>query len=366
MDQGVQIMGPMPPTTGGDAATAEVGTDFFDYELPAHLIAQEPCAERDQARLLVLDRGRRTLAHRVFHDLTELLCPTDLLILNDTKVLPARLIGRRERTGGKWEGLFLRQLADGSWEFLCQTRGRLAPGETLLVEPGGLQLCLLGRSAEGHWLAQPSQTGPILDLLQANGQVPLPPYIRKGRANPPDRSRYQTVFARQPGAVAAPTAGLHFTPRLFERLQRRDIAWAFVTLHVGLGTFQPLRMANFTQHRLHREWGQLPLDTVQAIARCRQQGGRVVAVGTTSVRVLETAAAAGSVQPWSGETDLFIHPPYRFQVVDALVTNFHLPRTSLLLLVSAFADAAFIRQAYETAIAQEYRFYSYGDAMLIL
>ncbi len=354
------------PTAGSGSATAGVCTDFFDYELPVRLIAQEPRAERDEARLLVLKRAGAPVAHHVFHELPELLSPADLIILNDTRVIPARLIGHRARTGGKWEGLFLRQLPEGLWELLCQTRGRLTPGDTLVVEPGPLQLHLVDRSSQGHWLARPNRAGEALDLLQANGRVPLPPYIRKGRAGPGDRARYQTVFARQPGAVAAPTAGLHFTPRLFERLKERGIEWAFVTLHVGLGTFQPLRAVNITQNSLHREWGQLPLETVEAIARCRQRGGRVVAVGTTSVRVLETAAASGAVRPWSGETDLFIYPPYAFGVVDALVTNFHLPRTSLLLLVNAFAGPDSIRRAYEAAIVQEYRFYSYGDAMLIL
>lgn len=366
MDQGFQMIDQRQPAAGSRRVMAEACSEFFDYDLPAHLIAQEPCAERDQARLLVLNRAGAALTHHVFQDLPELLKPGDLLILNDTKVVPARLLGRRMRTDGKWEGLFLRQLPDGLWELLCQTRGRLAPGETLLVEPGPLELRLVGRSALGHWLAQPNPAGAALDLLQANGRVPLPPYIRKGCAGPGDRTRYQTVFARQPGAVAAPTAGLHFTSRLFERLSQRGIAWAFVTLHVGLGTFQPLRSADLTQQPLHREWGQLPLDTVEAIIRCRERGGRVVAVGTTSVRVLETVAASGAVRPWSGETDLFIYPPYTFRVVDALVTNFHLPRTSLLLLVNAFAGASLIRQAYEAAVAQEYRFYSYGDAMLIL
>jgi S-adenosylmethionine:tRNA ribosyltransferase-isomerase len=371
MDKGVQMMNALLPAAGsgpaaGSSAMAKGHGHFLDYELPAHLIAQEPCAERDQARLLVLDRARATLAHHVFYELPELLGSGDLLILNDTKVLPARLVGRRARTGGNWEGLFLNQLPDGLWELLCQTRGRLSPGETLVVEPGCLQLHLVSRSPLGHWLARPSQAGAALDLLASNGQVPLPRYIRKGRGLPDDRARYQTIFARQPGAVAAPTAGLHFSSRLFERLKQRGIEWAFVTLHVGLGTFQPVRAADVSQHRLHLEWGQLPPETAEAIARCRARGRRVVAVGTTSVRVLETVAVSGAIRPWSGETELFIYPPYRFQVIDALVTNFHLPRTSLLLLVSAFAGADRVRQAYETAIERQYRFYSYGDAMLIV
>ena len=255
---------------------------------------------------------------------------------------------------------------------LCQTRGRLTAGETIAVEPGPLQLTLVSKTPEGHWLTRPSETGPAFELLQRHGQVPLPPYIRTGRAAEADRERYQTVYARQAGAVAAPTAGLHFTPRLFERLQQRGIERAFVTLHVGIGTFQPIQAEDVTQHQMHREWGELPAITAEAVAACRKRGGRVVAVGTTSVRVLETAARASrlipeaDLQPWSGETALYIYPPYEFRAVDALVTNFHLPRSTLLLLVGAFAGVELMRQAYKTAIEQAYRFYSYGDAMLIV
>jgi S-adenosylmethionine:tRNA ribosyltransferase-isomerase len=339
---------------------------FINYDLPSHLIAQEPCAERDQARLLVLRRADGTLAHQIFADLPELLSPGDLLILNNTRVLPARLLGRRARTGGKWEGLFLRELSGGEWELLCQTRGRLMPDERIAVEPGPLELCLVGRSEEGHWLVQPLAEGSTIDLLRAHGQIPLPPYIRKGKAQPADRERYQTVYAQQAGAVAAPTAGLHFTPPLLERLRERGIDHAFVTLHVGAGTFQSIKHADVTKHHMHREWGELPAATVEAMQRCRAQDHRIVAVGTTVVRVLETVAALGPLRPWSGETDLFIYPPYTFRAVDALITNFHLPRTSLLLLVGAFTGVALLRRAYMTAIEQQYRFYSYGDAMLIV
>ena len=233
----------------GDGALEGGGTGpfvegFFDYELPAHLIAQEPCAARDEARLLVLYRAGATLEHRIFQDLPELLTPGDLLVLNDTKVMPARLVGRRARTGGKWEGLFLRQLPDGLWELLCQTHGRLAPGETVVLQPGEVQLHLVSRTPLGHWLVRPDPDGPAFDLLESIGHVPLPPYIRKGQARAGDRARYQTVYARRHGAVAAPTAGLHFTPRLFERLKERGIDWAFLTLHVGLGTLQPIRTDN--------------------------------------------------------------------------------------------------------------------------
>jgi S-adenosylmethionine:tRNA ribosyltransferase-isomerase len=339
---------------------------FFDYLLPPHLIAQTPSHERDQARLLVIRRQDGSLDHYRFHDLPNLLAPGDLLILNDTRVLPARLLGRRKTTGGKWEGLFLRQFDDGTWEMLCQTRGRLVAGETIEVEPGPLELLLLGQLSQGRWQVKPSQIGSPAETLQRHGHVPLPPYIRKGQDLPEDRDRYQTVYAQHAGAVAAPTAGLHFTPALLERLKERDIAWAFVTLHVGPGTFQPIQASDFRQHRMHSEWGSLPETTIQAIAACREKRGKIVAVGTTSVRVLETVAGTGPVRPWTGETDLFIYPPYSFRVSDALITNFHLPHSTLLLLAGAFAGVELLEKAYKTAMEERYRFYSYGDAMLIV
>jgi S-adenosylmethionine:tRNA ribosyltransferase-isomerase len=339
---------------------------FFDYFLPPHLIAQEPCHERDQSRLLLLRRQDGSLSHHRFHELPNLLASSDLLILNDTRVLPARLLGKRKRTGGQWEGLFLRHLDDGAWEMLCQTRGRLVAGEIIAVESGPLELRLLGRSSQGHWLMQPLQPGSPVELLQAYGHIPLPPYIRKGQDLPEDRDRYQTVFAQQAGAVAAPTAGLHFTPALFARLKERGIEWASVTLHVGPGTFQPIQVDDYRKHHMHSEWGSLPEATVVAIAACRARGGKVIAVGTTSVRVLETVASTGPLRPWTGDTDLFIYPPHKFQVIDALVTNFHLPRSTLLLLAGAFAGVELLEKAYKTAIEMEYRFYSYGDAMLIV
>jgi S-adenosylmethionine:tRNA ribosyltransferase-isomerase len=342
---------------------------LFDYELPSHLIAQEPAAERDASRLLALRRGGAVLGHHLFRDLPELLAPGDLLVLNDTRVLPARLLGRRARTGGRWEGLFLSARPDGSWELLCQTRGRLLDGETVLAEPPArgepLPLTFLGRSEEGS-LFRPQAEGRPAELLGRFGHVPLPPYIRRGRAADADRERYQTVYARRAGAVAAPTAGLHFTPALFEQLQERGVERAFVTLHVGAGTFRPVEVSDVTRHRTHREWGELPAATAEAVAACKQRGGRLVAVGTTAMRVLETAALGGEVRPWSGETDLTICPPFPFRAVDALVTNFHLPRSSLLLLVAAFAGLESMHAAYRVAVERQYRFYSYGDAMLIV
>jgi S-adenosylmethionine:tRNA ribosyltransferase-isomerase len=335
---------------------------FLDYDLPPDLIAQAPAAERDAARLLVLRRADASLAHHVVADLPELLRPGDLLVLNDTKVVPARLIGRRAATGGQWEGLFLRCSAD-AWEMLCQTRGSLQPGEVIEIERDGaiLALTFRGRTPNGHFLfAAPSE--PVGDVLARFGHVPLPPYIRRGRDEPADAERYQTVYARSPGAVAAPTAGLHFTPRLFDRLAARGIERTFVTLHVGLGTFEPLPRENPESAELHAEWCELSDEAAAAIAACRSRGGRVVAVGTTAVRTLETAGG----RAFRGDTHLFIRPPFDFTTVDALLTNFHLPRTSLLLLVAAFAGEDLVRRAYELAIAHRYRFYSYGDAMLIL
>ncbi len=337
----------------------------IDFTLPPDLIAQTPCEPRDHARLLVAHRGAQTLAHHHFHELPDLLNSGDLLVMNDTRVLPARLLGKRARTGGKWEGLFLRQLGDASWEMLCQTRGTLNEGEIIEIDEA-FSLRLLARLPDGRWRVAPVGPGPALELLERFGHVPLPPYIRKGAASEADRERYQTIYARHAGAVAAPTAGLHFTQNVFARLQARGICWTTVTLHVGLGTFQPIQADDYTQHPMHAEWGQLTQPAVDAINACKARGGRVVAVGTTSVRVLESVAQRGPLRACDFETDLYIHPPFEFKVVDALITNFHLPRTTLLLLVAAFAGVDLTTKAYEIAIAERYRFFSYGDAMLIL
>jgi S-adenosylmethionine:tRNA ribosyltransferase-isomerase len=338
--------------------------EFIDYELPQHLIAQEPLPERDSSRLLIVDRQTGQLAHRHFRDLPSLLNSGDLLVLNDTRVLPARLVGRRQKTGGRWEGLFLRQTPDGLWELLAQTRGRPNVGEVIVVEPGPLTLTLRGRVG-GHWLAEPSPTESPADLLAVSGRVPLPPYIRKGEACDADRLRYQTVYACADGSVAAPTAGLHFTPAVFDRLRDRGVEWASVTLHVGLGTFDPIRVQDPTSHRMHAEYGEVPRETVEQIVACKRRGNQVIAVGTTTTRALESAARGGSFGPWRGETDIYIYPPFEFRVIDGLITNFHLPRTTLLLLVAAFAGAELMKRAYEEAIREGYRFYSYGDAMLV-
>jgi S-adenosylmethionine:tRNA ribosyltransferase-isomerase len=339
--------------------------EHLDYDLPAELIAQHPVDPRDHARLMVVDRRSGLVAHHRFGDLPSLLRAPDCLVINDTRVLPARLVGRRATTGGRWEGLFLRALPSGLWEMMCHARGRIQPGEFILINGDETRLILRDRTPHGHWLVQPEPSQPATGFLKRHGHVPLPPYIRGGQDESADRERYQTVYAERAGAVAAPTAGLHFTPNLLDDLEGFGVGLVRLTLHAGPGTFQPIR-ESIESHVMHSEWGELTPAAATSIRRCRASGGRVVAVGTTSVRVLETAAQGGEVQPWSGETAIFIRPPYRFRAVDALITNFHLPRTTLLALVYAFAGEQLCRTAYAEAIRQRYRFFSYGDAMLIV
>jgi S-adenosylmethionine:tRNA ribosyltransferase-isomerase len=337
---------------------------FFDYHLPEHLIAQHPAARRDESRLLVVHRDDGLLEHRTFRDLPELLRSGDLVVLNDTKVLPARLIGVREETGGRWEALFLAE-RDGLWEMLAHTRGHPGSG-AVFVADSGLRMTLRGRTADHHWLMEPGEPGSPAEVLSRHGHVPLPPYIRKGLDGDEDEVRYQTIYADRVGSVAAPTAGLHFSPELFDQLAKRGIGTARVTLHVGLGTFAPVKVDDPTQHSIHAEWCEVTQTAVDAIHTTKARGGRVIAVGTTTTRTLESATRPAGLRPYRGETKLFIHPPFEFRVVDGLITNFHLPRTTLLLLVAAFAGDELLKQAYDEAIAHEYRFYSYGDAMLVL
>ncbi|MFM7243470.1 MAG: tRNA preQ1(34) S-adenosylmethionine ribosyltransferase-isomerase QueA [Planctomycetaceae bacterium] len=351
--------------------------DSYDYVLPEDLIAQEPLADRAAARLLVVHRTCGTLAHHAIRDLPELLQPGDLLVVNDTKVVPARLVGRREQTGGRWVGLFLRRAEAGgdaaTWVLLAQTRGRPAVGERIVLidRDGGEaeRLELVGRAEGGAWLARPlgpAAAEPAEAVLARVGRVPLPGYIRGGVEHEGDLDRYQTVFAREAGSAAAPTAGLHFTPEIFAALAARGIGRAEVTLHVGLGTFRPITAATLDEHVMHEEWCTCPEATVAAVEATKAHGGRVVAVGTTAVRTLETAARAGRLSPWQGSTDLFITPGFPFRVVDALLTNFHMPRTTLMVLVSALASRDLVMRAYAEAIRERYRMLSYGDAMLIL
>lgn len=342
----------------------------YDYSLPEELIAQSPTERRDASRLMTLDRATGAVGRRRFLDLPELLNPGDLLVLNDTRVLAAKLVGVREATGGRWEGLFLNATAEGLWNLIGKTRGSIQPGEVVAVESRAagppLRLELVLRTEDGGWLMRPLTAGMHLELLGQYGQMPLPPYIERDRPRESDDERYQTTYSRSPGAVAAPTAGLHFTPELFDRLAERGVLRAFVTLHVGIGTFRPVTAENLAEHQMHAEWGEVPATTVDAVREARGRGGRIIAVGTTSVRTLESAAADGALRQWSGETNIFIRPPYQFRVIDGLVTNFHLPKSTLLMLVSALAGRENVLRAYETAIAEQYRFFSYGDAMLIV
>ncbi len=339
----------------------------FDFQLPPELIAQDPLPERDASRLLVLDRRTGEIRHRAFRDLPELLAPGDLVVRNRSRVLAARLLGRRAK-GGEAEVLLLRDRGEGKWEAMVRPGRYLRPGQRVtvdddfsvvieteaLAEDGRRRVCLISKRRD------------VEGALQRCGHVPLPPYIRRPD-RPEDAERYQTVYAREPGSIAAPTAGLHFTPALLERLRTRGVATADVVLHVGPGTFKPVTVEDVADHRLPPEPFEVPGETARGVAETKARGGRVVAVGTTSVRTLEASAAEhGVVTAGAGETALVIVPGHRFQVTDALVTNFHLPRSSLLLLVSAFASRERVLAAYAEAVRAGYRFYSYGDAMLIV
>ncbi len=339
----------------------------FAYELPPGRIAQQPLAERDGARLLVLARNSGSMRHSQVHVLPELLAPGDLLIVNRSRVFPARLLGKRPKSGGHAEVFLLRPTAAaGEWEALVKPGRRLAPGDVVRIG-SELRVVVLSDAfgADARRRVRLEAEGDPWDAIERFGHVPLPPYVARAD-RPEDRERYQTIYARERGSVAAPTAGLHFTPALFARLAARGIERAEVILHVGPGTFRPVKVANVAEHRVEPEPFELPEETAAAIARTRARGGRVVAVGTTSVRTLETMAADdGSVRAGRGETDLVIVPGFRFRAVDALLTNFHLPRSSLLLLVAAFAGRERVLAAYAEAIREHYRFYSYGDAMLI-
>jgi S-adenosylmethionine:tRNA ribosyltransferase-isomerase len=344
--------------------------DKYDYHLPRERIAQRPLPCRSDARLLVVDRRQGRWEHSHVRNLLEFLDPADCLVLNDTRVVPARLVGFRTQTSGRWTGLFLAADDGGVWQVLSKTRGKLTAGETItLVDRQHDPVCrlaLLSPGPDGQWLARPDTGEPTLELLERIGRVPLPPYIRDGEMVDADRENYQTVFAQKPGAVAAPTAGLHFTENLLNRIRAHGVQIEYVTLHVGLGTFRPVSVQRLSDHRMHSEWASLDAGTAERLNRARTGGGRLVAVGTTVVRTLETIAANGPLRAWQGETDLFIRPPYQFRAIDALMTNFHLPKSTLLVLVRTFGGDDLIRRAYEEAIREQYRFFSYGDAMLIL
>ncbi len=340
---------------------------LFDYHLPPELIAQEPAEPRDASRLLVLDRARGPREDRRFAELPELLRSGDCLIANHSRVIPARLLGVADPGGGPVELLLLRAVGDERWEALVRPGRRCRVGARLELAGGVARARVVGEGREGTRVVAIEGPWPVRELLERHGLPPLPPYIARHDApKPEDRERYQTVYAREDGSVAAPTAGLHFTPELLARLQRRGVAVHYLTLHVGPGTFRPLRAERVEEHRMDAEPLEIPGATARAIHEAKAEGRRVIAVGTTTTRALEWAATAdGRLRPGAGEADLFIRPGHRFRIVDALITNFHLPRSTLLVLVAAFAGLDVVLDAYRHAVASGYRFYSYGDAMLI-
>ena len=358
----------MDPRLHGQAVIGPLDTSLFDYELPAECIAQRPADRRQDARLLVLDRATGQIQHRHVRDLPERLGERDLLVLNDTRVLQARLLGTRCATGARCEVLFIRTARPGLWEVWLKTRGKVRAGEWLDMEDGRLRVRVHGPAEDGAWLVEPDSHEDPVTVLDRVGRPPLPPYIRRPRdapSRPEDRQRYQTVYARRPGAIAAPTAGLHFTDDLLATLRDRGVEMAWVTLHVGVGTFKPIGTARIEDHHMHSELYDVPPETVEALTRARREGRRIVAVGTTTVRTLETVARRDPLVAGPGTTDLFIYPPYPFRLTDAVITNFHLPRSTLLVMVSALAGRETILNAYRDAVQRGYRFYSYGDAMLI-
>ncbi|WNO60144.1 tRNA preQ1(34) S-adenosylmethionine ribosyltransferase-isomerase QueA [Rheinheimera sp. MMS21-TC3] len=335
----------------------------FSFQLPEQLIARHPKAERSSSRLLAMNKKNGALSHHIFKQIIDFIHPDDLVVFNNTKVIPARLFGQKA-SGGKVEVLVERVLDQK--RFLAHVRASKAPkpGTKLILEQSA-EVEMLQRHDELFELAVCS-TEPVLEMLERLGHMPLPPYIdRPDTAE--DKARYQTVYSETPGAVAAPTAGLHFDAPLLQQLTDKGVEFAYVTLHVGAGTFQPVRVDNVLEHKMHAEYIDIPQSTVDAIAACKARGGRVIAVGTTSVRSLESAAQQGNGEliAYKGDTQIFIYPGYEFKVVDALITNFHLPESTLIMLVSAFSQREYVMQAYATAIAEQYRFYSYGDAMFI-
>nr|WP_300861897.1 tRNA preQ1(34) S-adenosylmethionine ribosyltransferase-isomerase QueA [uncultured Acetatifactor sp.] len=338
-------------------------SDYY-FELPQELIAQDPLEERTSSRLLVLDKRTGAVSHHGFREIGEFLRPGDCLVLNDTKVIPARLLGEREGTGAHVELLLLKRRSGDVWETLVRPGKKCRPGTRLTFGDGLLKAEILDTVEEGNRLVRFDYEGIFEEVLDRLGEMPLPPYITHKLQ---DRNRYQTVYAKHEGSAAAPTAGLHFTKELLGRLEGKGIGIAYVTLHVGLGTFRPVKEENVLEHHMHTEHYQVSREAADTINRTKAQGGRIVCVGTTSCRTLESAAGEdGLVRPCSGDTDIFIYPGYRFRVLDALITNFHLPESTLIMLVSALAGREHVLAAYEEAVRERYRFFSFGDAMLII
>jgi S-adenosylmethionine:tRNA ribosyltransferase-isomerase len=345
------------------AATKMKLTDF-DFKLPKELIAQYPAEQRDHSRLLVLHRDTGELEHRRFFDIIEYLEPEDALVINQTLVFPARLFGRNQKNGAKSEIFLLRNLDGNMWEVLIKPKKKIHPGSIINFDQGRLSCEIMEESPSGASLARFDSDGDIFDLLEEIGNTPLPPYIKRD-SDIKDRERYQTVYAKERGAVAAPTAGLHFTPELLERIEDKGIKVIPITLHIGWGTFRPIRSSNFEEHKMEEEYFEISDESFEKINSVRKSGGKIFAVGTTAVRALETVFENDNVLN-KGWTRKFIYPPYDFRIIDCMITNFHLPKSTLFLLVCAFAGKELILKAYQEAIREKYRFYSYGDAMLIL
>ena len=337
-------------------------SDFF-YDLPKELIAQTSVEPRDHSRLMVLHKESGEVEHRHFYDVIDYLNPGDCLIVNDSRVLPARLYGQKEGTGGHMEFLLLQNLGNDQWETLAKPGKKAKPGAVFTFGDGKLRAVVKEVKEDGNRIVQFFYEGSFYAILDEIGQMPLPPYIKEKLQ---DKERYQTVYSHEVGSAAAPTAGLHFTPELMEKIRRKGIAIGFVTLHVGLGTFRPVSVENVLDHKMHAEHYSMPAETAELIQKTKQNGGRVIAVGTTSCRTLESVAAQhGRICECEGWTDIFIYPGFQFKVLDALITNFHLPESTLVMLVSALAGRENILHAYETAVKEKYRFFSFGDAMLI-
>lgn len=337
----------------------------FDYDLPPERIAQVPLSNREASRLMIIDRSTREFHHTHFSKIGDYLPDSSLLVLNNTKVIPARLIGNKLETGGKIELLLIEEKEQDTWEVLAKPRRSLRVGTKIEFGNGILKAEVVAKPEEGNCIVHFVYEGVFSEILAEVGMMPLPPYIRRP-PNQEDTLRYQSVYASSEGAIAAPTAGLHFTKELLSKLENNGIDSAMLTLHVGIGTFQPVKVVNVKNHKMHAEYIHITEAEAKKISNARDTGRRIVAVGTTVVRALETAGTDGTIKPFTGESELFIYPGFHFKVVDALVTNFHLPKSTLLMLVSAFADIQLIKNAYKEALIHDYRFFSYGDAMLIL
>ncbi len=338
----------------------------FDYELPLELIAQQPSETRDGCRLLVVHRDTGLLEHRHFYDVLDYLNPGDCLVFNDSRVIPARLFGVREKTGAHIEFLLSRRLEGDRWETLVRPGRRVRPGDTIVFGDGELKAHVLSNSDGGTRIVEFEYDGIFMEILEKIGSMPLPPYIERA-ADESDKDRYQNVYARIEGSVAAPTAGLHFTPELIEKAREKGIKTAFVTLHVGIGTFRPVKVERVEDHHMHFEEYTVSPEAAEIINDTKKAGGRIICVGTTSCRTVESASTDdGIVHPGSSSTGIFIYPGYRYKVLDCLITNFHLPKSTLMMLVSALYDREKVLEAYKVAVEEKYRFFSYGDAMLLL